>query len=105
MYADYEGHHAALDEVIRLIGLPESEIRKHIMEHDKMLDYFNTIYMDSMEHKTTMAVEIFQLLKTEVERHFNDFDIQLRDAISARPGLSSSEVCQLTGISAKNKIN
>lgn len=93
------------EEVIRLIGLPESEIRKHFMEHDKLLDYFNTVYEDSMAHKTTMAGEIFRSLRTEVERHFKEYDLKLRDALSARHGLSSNEVCQLTGIPPNTIIN
>ena len=81
------------EEVIRLIGLPDSAMRKHFVEHDKLLDIFNRIYFDSMKHKTTMATEVFKTLKTEIAKHIDEYDVKLRDVISARHGSSGSESC------------
>lgn len=66
------------EEVIRLIGMPDSEKRRHILEHDRLLGIFNQVYLDSMEHKKTMAYEVFGTLWKEIEKHVKEFDVELR---------------------------
>lgn len=70
------------EEVIRLIGMPESDKRKHIIEHDRLLGIFNQIYFDSMGHKRTVAQEVYNLLRTEISHHMAEFDIRLRDYVT-----------------------
>lgn len=65
------------EEVIAMIGMPDSEKRQHILEHDRLLDIFHQIYMDSMDHKNTMAVEVFHRIKAEITRHMSDYDARL----------------------------
>lgn len=78
------------EEVIGLIGLPGSEMRKHFVEHDRLLNIFNQIYFDSMEHKTTMATEVYRMLKAEIAQHIKGYDVKLRDVINARHGIAGS---------------
>ena len=66
------------EEVFRLIGLPDSELRRHIVEHNKIIDIFNDVYIDAMAHKQTMAAEVCEKLKVEIHKHFSELDSTLR---------------------------
>jgi len=70
------------EEVIRLIGLPDSEKRRHILAHSRLLDVFNDVYMDSLERKNTMASEVFNKLRVQIEQHINMHDLNLQGYIT-----------------------
>lgn len=69
------------EEVIRLIGMPDSEKRRHIMEHDKLLDLFNDIYMKSMDHRKLTAREVYTLFRAAVLDHINGCDVKMRQYV------------------------
>ena len=65
------------ENVIRSIGLPDCELSRHIVEHNKILDIFNDVYIDSMAHKRTTMVEVCERLKVGIQKHAAELDSTL----------------------------
>jgi len=65
------------EEVIRMSGLPDDEERRHINEHNRMLDIFNGVYLDSIEKKYAKAVNVLIRLRDEIEYHIDEHDLNV----------------------------
>jgi len=65
---------ATEEEVLRLVGSHDSEMRKHIEEHDRLLSILLSIYDFSMKRKTMSVADVYELLKTELTQHVTQYD-------------------------------
>ncbi len=59
------------EAVIKLIGMPDSEQRRHIVEHDRLLAMFNDLHLASLHNGNTMLSEFYQKLRGELQKHIS----------------------------------
>ena len=83
------------EEIIKLLGMPEAELSSHFREHDRLMEIFNDVCMDSMARRNLLAGEVYNLIRTELHGHLKGHDQLVRDWIAARNGLTEAELRQL----------
>lgn len=66
------------EEILRISRLPDGEERRHINEHNRMLDIFNEVYLDSMERKYSKSIDVFIRVIDEIEDHIDRHDLNVR---------------------------
>jgi hemerythrin len=68
----------------KTFGIPDSEERPHVDAHNRILDLFNDVYLDCMDHKGAQALQVFERVEIEIEQHIRECDLDLREAILIR---------------------
>lgn len=67
-------------------GFQESDRNDHVADHSRLLWMFSRVRGDSVEHRHTVANEVFHTAGSEIRKHVREFDRSIRDALAVRLG-------------------
>ncbi len=64
------------------LKLPAEMKARHFEDHTRIFNLFNQVYEDSMQHADRKAIDVYQMLRSNIEKHILDFGMQLKSYVS-----------------------
>ena len=68
--------------LFRELQVPDSVKKIHIVDHGRILQMLNAVYLDSMNKKNQTAIDTYQHIRNDIKQHISKFGQDLREYIS-----------------------
>ncbi|SDG56970.1 hypothetical protein [Propionivibrio dicarboxylicus] len=67
------------EELLGLHSIPGAVKQRHLASHRRIRDLFYSVHIDAIKGRNQTAIEIYERIGTEIERHLSEFSADFKE--------------------------